>query len=163
MARSSSLDERPDRIRRATTELRVTQIIGRSIPSLVEASIVRTNIDDGSGRPCRLMPGGGGPELARLTRKNREPAVRHASRNQQSNHHYRCCARLNQATTNHLSHLTNRLCQMSDRYFIIFAIARHSFAQFRQDLAQATICSSSGNFSHAAAQSSQHFAQHSHA
>jgi len=48
-------------------------------------------------------------------------------------------------------------------YFIIFAIAAHSFEQFRQDFAHAAICLSSGNFSHAAAQSLQHFTQHSQA
>lgn len=48
-------------------------------------------------------------------------------------------------------------------YFNVFPIAEHSLAQLRQALAQAAICLSSGIFSHAAAQSLQHFAQHSHA
>jgi len=44
-------------------------------------------------------------------------------------------------------------------YFIICAIAAHSLAHERQDLAQAANFLSSGNFSQAAAHSSQHFAQ----
>jgi hypothetical protein len=46
-------------------------------------------------------------------------------------------------------------------YFIDFAIASHSLAQFRHDLAHAAICLSSGNDSQAAAQSLQHLVQHS--
>ena len=46
---------------------------------------------------------------------------------------------------------------------IILAIMEHSFAQLRQDLAQAVLCLSSGNFSQAAAHSSQHLVQHSQA
>lgn len=49
----------------------------------------------------------------------------------------------------------------SNSYFIIFTMSRHCLAQSRQDLAHAAICLSSVTFSHATAQSSQHFAQHS--
>ena len=55
------------------------------------------------------------------------------------------------------------LSRDSESYFAIFAISRHSLAHARQVLAQAAICLSSVIFSQAAAQSSQHLAQHSQA
>ena len=45
------------------------------------------------------------------------------------------------------------------RYFIICAMAAHSLAHVRQALAQVANCLSSGNFSQAAAHSSQHLEQ----
>jgi len=54
---------------------------------------------------------------------------------------------------------THVICSRS--HFIIFAIAVQSLAQSRHDLAHAAIVLSSGNFSQAAAHSSQHLAQQS--